>query len=348
MTDNNIKKPYINSTSNFSLDINKNQIAQPNINSNLNNNFNSYSHENFFNELINSTNCLESKNNSSFGNFSESIQSNQDNQAQNIIMNKEQLYQTFVLFQKFLKQNINNMNNNNSKNNTPKKNDKITANYRKNDIDEINETSVINDKENEELINGKNITKKNKTSHKYIKKNFQNDEDMPQKELTESKSYYNIINGKNIINNGGEDNIIYFKEKENKNYIYKKEKNNIYNLTNNNINNDPLKRKRSNTNSDNINSYDDIPIKFNKENFVDLVEKKLADEKKYENKTQENNDQKKFEHIHKIKQKKDNEKMNQIQHNSSNNKKNKNKTKNNKNKIKINEKKENIIDKDKK
>ena len=75
------------------------KIPISNINTNLNSN--SVSQEIIFNELISSTNYQESKNSSSFCNISESIHSNPDNQNQNIIMNKDQLYQTFLLFQKF-------------------------------------------------------------------------------------------------------------------------------------------------------------------------------------------------------------------------------------------------------
>ena len=115
MTDhlhNNTKDNYTNSIHNYSSDLSKNPVPISNINTNMNSN--SFSQENFFNELINSTNYQESKNNSSFYNFSESVHSNPDNP--NIIMNKDQLYQTFLLFQKFLSQNINN---NNIKTNTP-------------------------------------------------------------------------------------------------------------------------------------------------------------------------------------------------------------------------------------
>ena len=109
-----------NSLNNCSSDISKNPIPVSNINTNINSN--SFSQENLFNELINSTNYLESKNNSSFYNFSESNHSNPENP--NIIMNKDQLYQTFLLFQKFLNQNINNNNfnsNNNNNNISPNK-----------------------------------------------------------------------------------------------------------------------------------------------------------------------------------------------------------------------------------
>ena len=92
---NKIKDININLINNYNSEITKNQIPLRNINSNLNTN--SYSQENIFNELINSMNYQESKNNSS---FSESINSNQDNQ--NIIMNKDQLYHIFILFQRLL------------------------------------------------------------------------------------------------------------------------------------------------------------------------------------------------------------------------------------------------------
>jgi hypothetical protein len=81
------------------------------------------------------------------------------------------------------------------------------------------------------------------------------------------------------------------------------------------------------------NSYDDIPIKFNKENFIDLVEKKLADEKKYGNMNKDNAENK-IEFLHKIKQRK-----------KSDNLINKFKIKNDKNRIKINDSKD-IVDKE--
>ena len=65
---NKIKDININLINNYNSDIPKNQIPVQNINSNLNTN--SFSQENIFNELLNSINYQESKNNSS---FSESI-----------------------------------------------------------------------------------------------------------------------------------------------------------------------------------------------------------------------------------------------------------------------------------
>ena len=61
---NKIKDININLINNYNSEITKNQIPLRNINSNLNTN--SYSQENIFNELINSMNYQESKNNSSF------------------------------------------------------------------------------------------------------------------------------------------------------------------------------------------------------------------------------------------------------------------------------------------
>ena len=124
--ENNTKDINTNSQNNILKENSKHQNSLNSINSSINPKINSYPQENIFNELINSTNYQESKGNSSFYNFSESIQSNQDNinSNSNIVMNKEQLYQTFLLFQKFLFQNMNNSCIN-SNNNTisPNKND---------------------------------------------------------------------------------------------------------------------------------------------------------------------------------------------------------------------------------
>ena len=148
---NNTKDIYTNSINNYSTDIIKIPIPVSNINTNIHSN--SCSQENIFNELINSANCQESKNNSSFYNFSESIHSNTENS--NIIMNKDQLYQTFILFQKFLNQNIANNNINPNQNNiSPNKveiQNKLKINYKinekdKNVIDEINEINENEDK----------------------------------------------------------------------------------------------------------------------------------------------------------------------------------------------------------
>ena len=291
MTDhlhNNTKDNCTNSINNYSSDLSKNPVPISNINTNMNSN--SFSQENFFNELINSTNYQESKNNSSFYNFSESVHSNPDNP--NIIMNKDQLYQTFLLFQKFLSQNINN---NNIKTNTPQRENDIPTKYKSynkntikdnnNVIDEINEMNEFdyneddneneNENENEQPSNGKIMFRKNRTSQNWKKHNINiDDEKNNHKELIESKSHYNIINGKETLKNGG------YKNNNNKKIIFFDENDNdrISNFNNKNI------QKRNN--SDDIkknplrNSYDDIPIKFNKINFIDLVEKKLADEKK--------------------------------------------------------------------
>ena len=215
---------YRNSLNNCSSE-SKNQVPFSNINTNINSNLNSFSQENFFNELMNQQNYQESKNNSSFYNFSESIHSNQDNQNpnQNIIMNKDQLYQTFILFQKFLNQKAINHNNNNSQNNKNenpikyKNNNKIGNNA----IDEINEIN-----ENKDLVNGNNISKKDRLAQKYKSHRMEDDEDINYKEPNENKSHYNIING---INNGG-NNLMIFEENQNKNILNKNNKNNILKL----------------------------------------------------------------------------------------------------------------------
>jgi hypothetical protein len=289
---NNTKEIYSSSLNNYSSDLSKNPIPISNINTNNNINSNSFSQENIFNELICATNCQESKNNnSSFYNFSESTHSNPDNQ--NIIMNKDQLYQTFILFQKFLNQNLgNNTNSINSNSISPNKMEnqskfKLTYknNFKDNNvIDEINELED-NDNENSANIdqsNGKISFKKNRTTQNWKKCDIKIDEEENHKELIESKSNYNIINGNDILNNGGNDNIIFFDEKQNNDIVYKDDKDIILKLNNSRENN---KNYSQRNNSDDINnrqtkkSYDEIPIKFNKVNFIDLVEKKLEDEK---------------------------------------------------------------------
>ena len=326
---NNTKDINANFQNNISKENQKNQNPLYSINSNINQNFNSYQQENLVNELINSTNYQESKGNSSFYNFSESIQSNQDNinsnqNNTNIVMNKEQLYQTFLLFQKFLSQN---MNSNNTISSNKNKN-KIENNYKNNSSnDEVNEIYNFNKNENVEIYNGKDISENNKINqiNKNSQNQFQNDENLNNnihKEMIQSKSHYNIING-------GSDKIIFYDENESKN---------IDKLNDINTNINYQRRNSSDLNNKVIkNSYDDIPIKFNKENFIDLVEKKLADEKKYGHMSPEIADNK-FEILHKIKPRKQSENIA---------KKNKNKNKIKKEKNKINDAKE-IVDKDKK
>ena len=192
---------YRNSINNCSSE-SKNQVPFFNINTNINSNFNSFSQENFFNELMNQQIYQESKNNSSFYNFSESVHSNQDNPNpnQNIIMNKDQLYQTFILFQKFLNQkifnnkNYNSQNNKNENKNKYKNNNKIEKN---NSCDEVNEINEID--ENKDFVNGNNISKKDRVTKKYKNHKIEDEEDINHKEPLVKKSHYNIIDG---INNG--------------------------------------------------------------------------------------------------------------------------------------------------
>jgi len=316
---------YRNSLNNCSTE-SKNQVPFSNINTNINSNLNSFSQENFFNELINQQNYQESKNNSSFYNFSESVHSNQDNQNpnQNIIMNKDQLYQTFILFQKFLNQKVYNQNNYNSQNNKNENSNK----YKNNNKREKN--NVID--ENKDFVN--NMSKNDRKSQKYKINRMEDEEDINHKKPTVNKNHYNIING---INNGG-NNIMIFKENQNKNIL---KKNNILKLNDINENNINSLLRNIDENNYGANSYDDIPIKFNKENFIDLVEKKLADEKKYESLNQDLKEENKKETSNKMNLKKDNEK-NQFQFN----KKIKNKIKN-ENKKRKSETRENVIDKEK-
>ena len=330
---NNTKDIDTTSQNNISSDNSKNQIPLCDINSNSNPNFNSLSHENIFNEFINSTNYQESKGNSSFYNFSETIQSNQDNinantNNSNIVMSKEKLYQTFLLFQKFLN-NINNSNNilnNKTMSQNRKENKNVNKNNYKNSsaIYEINELNYLNDSENEEVFNGKDKSEANKANqkHKIYQNHLQNNEDLfinNDKELIQGKNHYNIING-------GNNNILFFSQNMKKD-IDKDNKSNITKL--NEINkNGQYRNSDDMNNKDTKNSYDDIPIKFNKENFIDLVEKKLADEKKNEQINQENTENKP-EILQRIKPRKEKEK-------------NKNRLKNEKNKIKNSGPKENI------
>ena len=341
----NKKDIYVNSINNYSSDPIKIPIPISNINTNIHSN--SCSQENIFNELITSANCQESKNNSSFYNFSESIHSNPENP--NIIMNKDQLYQTFILFQKFLNQNIanNNINPNNISSNKIEAQSKSKKNYKineknKNAINEIyeineNEDNIYENEEINDKSNGKIILRKNKTSQNWKNCEIKLEASEINKELIESKSHYNIINGKDILNNGGNDNIIFFDEEQKKDndkekdLIYKKEDENIILKLNNNTN----FQKRNNSddirNSETKNSYDDIPIKYNKVNFIDLVEKKLADEKKIENMSLNNLEQSNIFSNKKKIEKNENENNIQIENNIIYSKKIKNKIKNDNN-----------------
>jgi hypothetical protein len=342
----NTKDINTNFQNNISKENSKHQNPLNSINSNNNPKFNSYPQENIFNELINSTNYQESKGNSSFYNFSESVQSNQENinanqNNTNIVINKEQLYQTFLLFQKFLSQNMYNNNNSNISNNntispTKKENkieNKVENNYKNNNVnEEINEINNFNKNENMRIYNGKDISENNKISemNKKCQDQFQNDENLNNnihKELVLSKSHCNI-------KNGGSDNIIFFDGNEKVNENENLNINNITKLNNLNTNKNYQRRNSSDLNNKvTKNSYDDIPIKFNKENFIDLVEKKLADEKKYGNMNKDNAENK-IEFLHKIKQRKKSENLI-----------NKFKIKNDKNRIKINDSKD-IVDKE--
>ena len=331
---NDIKEIYQNSINNYSSDLTKNQLPVSNINTN------SFSQENLFNELINSTNCLESKNNSSFYNFSESIHSNSDNP--NIIMNKDQLYQTFILFQKFLNQNILNSNNNsgmNSNNISPNKNEnqkkyktiyKISNKDNNNIIDEINEINEFEDNddednENKDQSNGKIMSKKSKTEQKSannnIKMNIENNDN--HKDLNETNSHHSIKNGKEVINNGGNENILIIDENKinekdkDKDLLYKDD--DLILQLNNNLSFQQRNNSDNIKNNETKNSYDDIPIKYNKVKFIDLVEKKLADEKKY--KYIDFNDMNKNNKIEDEKIKEQEENTNQILNNNINYKK---------------------------
>ena len=216
-----IKDININLINNYNSDITKHQIPVRNLNSNINPN--SYSQENIFNELINSINCQESKNNSS---FSESINSNMENQ--NIIMNKDQLYHIFILFQRLINQNPN------IKNNTINiKNEESTNN--------TNNTYINNISRNKNIIGDFYENQSNNMNRKSSKDNIS-------QYLKKNKSDTNIIGQKEEFKNVS-------KKKEIKNKIIENKNN-----------------KK--------NPYDDIPIKLNTINFLELVEKKLADEEK--------------------------------------------------------------------
>ena len=341
---NNVKDIYINSLNNCTSEQVKNPLPTTNINTNINSN--SFSQENFFNELISSANYQESKNNSSFYNFSESIHSNTDNP--NIVMNKDQLYQTFLLFQKFLNQNISNSNMS-SNNISPKKNENQSQNclktsnlkiYNKdqNAIDEINERNEFEENngentENNDQSNGKIISKDVKENHNWNNNDFIKDENENNKEIIESKSHYNIINGKDILNNGANENMIFFDENKDKesNIVNKEDKKFIIQL-NTNI------QKRNNSddikNSQTKNSYDDIPIKCNKVKFIDLVEKKLADEQKFGNMSLSSFGENNIIEKQNINEKKEEENNNQNHNNINYSKKIKNKIKKEKSKEK--------------
>ena len=232
---NKIKDININLINNYNSEITKNQIPLRNINSNLNTN--SYSQENIFNELINSMNYQESKNNSS---FSESINSNQDNQ--NIIMNKDQLYHIFILFQRLL-----NMKNNN---NIIEKNEESTNNTINNNISR--NININTNKEFQEFKTNNIIQK-----------------------LNEGKLNTNI-NNKCLKKNKSDSNILEKKEEKENIIEIKKKKETQKSVIEN-------RKSRKNP-------YDDIPIKLNTINFIELVEKKLADEEKNKkNKTNNTN-----------------------------------------------------------
>ena len=155
---NKIKDININLINNYNSDITKHQIPVQNLNSNINPN--SFSQENIFNELINSINCQESKNNSS---FSESINSNMDNQ--NIIMNKDQLYHVFLFFQRLINQNQNMKNNIISG-----KNEESTNNTNNTYINNISRNKNIIGNFYENQSNNVNKSKKESISQ-YLKRN---------------------------------------------------------------------------------------------------------------------------------------------------------------------------------
>ena len=232
---NKIKDININLINNYNSDITKNPIPVPNINTNINTN--SFSQENIFNELINTINCQESKNNSS---FSESINSNQENP--NIIMNKDQLYHIFILFQRLINQNQNQ----NMKNNVDK-----------------NEESTNNT--NNTLIN--NNISRNKNIIKDFKENKSNN-------INKQLEKINLNLSQCLKKNKSDTNVIL----EQKEILKDKEENkNALNI---------VKTKEKNNKK---NPYDDIPIKINTINFLELVEKKLADEENNKNKLNNRN-----------------------------------------------------------
>ena len=220
---NKIKDININLINNYNSDITKNKIPVSNISTNIDHN--SFSQENIFNEIMNSANLRD---------FSEIRNINKQNQ--NIIMNKDQLYHTFILFNKFI--NLNQYKKNNTINAINMKNKEFNDN-----IDDIRQIQNQNNNKN----NRQNINE-NK-----IKNIIINEDNNNLKELKKNKSDTNIINNKE-----------HKKEIDYRNNIIL----NIKKNQNNTIENKEMK-----------NPYDDIPIKLNKINFIDLVEKKLADEK---------------------------------------------------------------------
>ena len=233
-THNKIKDININLINNYNSDITKNQIPVPNINTNINTN--SFSQENIFNELLNTLNCQESKNNSS---FSESINSNQENA--NIMMNKDQLYHFVILLQRLIYQNQNINNNRNISKNGESTNNTYINNVSRN-------TNIIKEfHENKSNNINKNIINENLNTNKHLKKN---------------KSDTNINELK-----------VTLKEKQENKIISKNKE-----INNNKIDEKKLKKT----------PYDDIPIKLNTINFLELVEKKLADEENKKNSRSKN------------------------------------------------------------
>ena len=187
-THNKIKDININLINNYNSDITKNQIPVPNINTNINTN--SFSQENIFNELLNTLNCQESKNNSS---FSESINSNQENA--NIMMNKDQLYHFVILLQRLIYQNQNINNNRNISKNGESTNNTYINNVSRN-------TNIIKEfHENKSNNINKNIINENLNTNKHLKKN-KSDTNINELKVTLKEKQENKIISKNKeINN---------------------------------------------------------------------------------------------------------------------------------------------------
>ena len=170
-----------------------------------------------------------------------------DNKStQNFLIDKDQLYETFLLFQNFMNSSQNNSTRN--KLNSPK-NNQLENTFTINQIESNNVENKINDiNKSENIIS--DVNKKNQIEEK--------------KEIetnTILSENNNTINT-NINNNNISNNINYYS-----NY----NSNNISNSYNNN---------EKNT----INNFDDIPIKSTNINFEELLEKNLANEKYEESK----------------------------------------------------------------
>ena len=181
--------------------------------------------------------------------------------TQNFIIDKDQLYETFLLFQNFMNssQNISTRN----KLNSPK-NNQLENTFTINQIESNNPENKINDiNKSENIIS--DINKENKIEEKKETEN----------NTLLSENNYSIIS-KNINNNDKNNNNI--------------NNNNISNTINcnTNCNSDNISNNYNINEKNIINNFDDIPIKSTNINFEELLEKNLANEKYEESKNIQN------------------------------------------------------------